>query len=77
MSADRLVREPERRSLTGISATTCWRLEREGKFPRRVKLTDSQEKSGRVGWWLSEVVEWMASRHRVTLKEVAEERASQ
>jgi len=73
---DRLVREPERRQLTGISGTTCWRLEREGKFPRRVKLTDTQVKNGRVGWWLSEVMEWMASRSRVTLKSVSEERAA-
>jgi predicted DNA-binding transcriptional regulator AlpA len=68
---DRLVREPERRQLTGISATTAWRLERAGRFPRRVKLTDS-----RVGWRLSELLAWMDSRQLVTLKSVSEEQAA-
>ena len=74
---DRFVREHERRELTGISSTTAWRLERVGKFPRRVKLTDTQEKNGRVGWRLSELLAWMESRQTVTLKDVSsEERAA-
>jgi len=69
--ADRIVCEPERRSITGISATTAWRLEREGKFPRRVKRTEH-----RIGWMLSELMAWVESRRRVTLKSVSEERAA-
>lgn len=63
MTADRIVREPERRSITGVSSTTAWRMERKGQFPRRVKVTDR-----RVGWHLSELLAWVASRQTVTLK---------
>lgn len=40
-----------------LSRTTLWRLEREGLFPRRIKLSDN-----RVGWIEEEVNEWIASR---------------
>ncbi|EHT6840127.1 AlpA family phage regulatory protein, partial [Salmonella enterica] len=32
---ERLVRENERRKMTGLSRSTVWRLEREGTFPKR------------------------------------------
>ncbi|HYF47910.1 MAG TPA: AlpA family transcriptional regulator [Planctomycetota bacterium] len=54
---DRILRLPEVLQKTGISETTQWRLERAGKFPRRVNL------GGRmVGWRLSEIHAWMAER---------------
>ena len=43
----------------GISRVTIWRLEKAGKFPKRVNLTDS-----RVGWIESEIEEWLQSRPR-------------
>ena len=44
----------------GLSRTSRWRLEREGKFPRRVQLSP-----GRVGWIGSEILNWIKSRPRV------------
>lgn len=59
----RIVKERERRAITGVSRWTCNRLERSGEFPQRVKLTGS-----RVGWRLSELQEWVASREAATPK---------
>ena len=58
--ADRIVRERERREFTGIGRTTAWEAEKRGEFPRRVELV-----GGRVGWKLSELQEWIASRQPV------------
>jgi len=63
---DSIVRYPQLREMVGLSPSSLWRLERDGKFPRRRKL------SGRtVGWLLSEVQEWMQSRPQVERKEQA------
>jgi predicted DNA-binding transcriptional regulator AlpA len=59
---DRIVRERERRAITGIGRSTAYPLERSGEFPRRVKLP-----GGRVGWRLSELQEWVRSRPTVVV----------
>lgn len=51
---DKIIRSKEVQELTGLSRTTIWRLEREGKFPARVPLTSSN-----VGWRLTDVQEWI------------------
>jgi predicted DNA-binding transcriptional regulator AlpA len=51
---DKIIRSKEVQELTGLSRTTIWRLEREGKFPARVPLTASN-----VGWRLTDVQEWI------------------
>jgi predicted DNA-binding transcriptional regulator AlpA len=43
-------------NLTSISRWTLWRWEREGKFPRSLKLESKR------AWIESEVHEWMAQR---------------
>jgi prophage regulatory protein len=43
--------------LTGISRTTVWRLETDGKFPRRRRLTGNA-----VAWIEEEILEWLNSR---------------
>ena len=53
----RIVRERERRDITGIGPTTAWRLEALGQFPRRVRLTSKS-----VGWYEDELLEWVESR---------------
>ncbi len=58
-SPDRIVREPERHRLTGLSRTTWWRLEKEGQVPKRRALSVNS-----VGWLLSEIVEWQAQRRQ-------------
>ncbi len=44
----------------GLSRVSVWRLERDGKFPARVKLS-----CNRVGWIESEIEEWIKQRPRV------------
>ena len=39
------------------SRPTLWRLEREGKFPKRVKLGTSGRRGGRVSWLYGEIVD--------------------
>ena len=51
---DRIVSEPERRQLTGLSRSTWWRLEREGLVPKRRKLSRN-----RVGWSLAALMAWL------------------
>ncbi|MBI1921942.1 MAG: AlpA family phage regulatory protein [Geobacter sp.] len=43
--------------LVGLGYTTCWRLEKEDKFPARKQLS-----VGRVGWLRAEVEEWVKGR---------------
>jgi len=54
---DRIIRERECREITGLSRSTRWRLEREGKFPKRRKLSAAAS-----GWLASEIAAWMAER---------------
>jgi len=51
---DKIVRSKEVQTLTGLSRTTLWRLERSGKFPARIALSTSS-----VGWRLSDIQEWI------------------
>ena len=46
--------------LVGLGYTTVWRLEKEGEFPARRKLS-----AHRVGWLLSEVEAWIVNRDRL------------
>lgn len=72
MQNDRIVREPERKSVTGLSRTTWWEMERRAarardrEFPRRVQLV-----GGRVGWRLSELQAWVRSRPAAEPNEAA------
>ncbi len=47
------------RELTGLSRTTIWRLERQGRFPTRFQLSENA-----VGWDKDEVLKWVNSRPR-------------
>ena len=54
---------------TGLSRVTIWRLEKSGKFPKRVNLTDS-----RVGWIETEIDEWIEARPRgICQREIGKE----
>jgi prophage regulatory protein len=54
----RFIRENEVQRITGLSRTTRWRLEREGKFPLRRQLSENS-----VAWIESEIRDWFASRN--------------
>jgi prophage regulatory protein len=56
---ERIIRERECHDRTGLSRTQRWRLEREGRFPARVPLSERT-----FGWVESEVEDWIAARLR-------------
>ena len=51
------IRASQLKAITGLSTTTIWRLEKNGEFPKRRKIS-----RGAVGWVKSEVEEWASSR---------------
>lgn len=53
---DQVLRWPKVREITGKSRTTIWRDEREGRFPKRVKLGMRA-----VGWLRSDLEAWLES----------------
>ena len=55
------LRWPRVRQLTGLSRSTVWRLEKNGQFPARRKLSANS-----VGWSLIELQAWMQSRSAAT-----------
>lgn len=54
MSKLRFVRLPEVKARTGLSETRIVELERAGKFPKRIKISDRA-----VAWVESEIEEWL------------------
>lgn len=52
-----LIRLPEVRRLTGLSRSSIYRLEREGRFVARVRIGDRA-----IAWRLAEVVAWVEGR---------------
>ena len=54
---NKIMRLPEVCEAVGLSETTIWRLEREGLFPARRKLS-----AGTVGWLKEEIDGWIESR---------------
>jgi prophage regulatory protein len=53
---ERLIAEPEYRTRTSLSRAQRWRLERDGKFPHRLRLGPRT-----VRWRLSEILAWIAA----------------
>ncbi len=45
---------------TGYSRPSIYRLEKDGRFPRRVKLGDGP--TGKVGFFADEIATWLAER---------------
>ena len=50
----RIIRKPELFARLALSDATIWRMERAGKFPRRIKLG-----SNSVGWFDNEIDAWL------------------
>jgi prophage regulatory protein len=51
---DRIIRKTELLSIIPLSHVTIWRMEKAGKFPKRVQIGGNA-----VGWLVSEVNQWM------------------
>ena len=47
-------------SMIKLSRVTIWRLENEGKFPQRIRISTK-----RIGWLEDEVTKWIEKRPRV------------
>ena len=54
---DRFLGETEVARITNLSRTTRWRLEREGRFPKKRHIS-----ANRIGWLQSEIIEWIESK---------------
>ncbi|ADH86824.1 helix-turn-helix transcriptional regulator [Desulfurivibrio alkaliphilus] len=53
----RIIRKPELWVKVGLSDPTIWRLEKKGKFPKRLRLGGNS-----CGWLEHEVNEWINNR---------------
>ncbi len=58
----RILRAPEVVRLIGVSRTTLWRMERAGKFPKRISISGG---GTAVGWREDQIREWIDSRKLV------------
>jgi prophage regulatory protein len=56
----RFLRLPEVADVTGLSPTTIWRREKEGRFPRRRRVGPNA-----VAWRSDEVEAWIRGRPEV------------
>ena len=53
----KLLRLTAVRDRTGLSRSTIWRLERQGAFPKHIKVS-----ANIVAWLEAEVLEWIRSK---------------
>jgi len=60
LSNDAIIHPRNLPAITGLSRTTLWRIEKEGDFPKKIRLS-----AGRVGYRISEVMAWLESRQVV------------
>jgi prophage regulatory protein len=54
---DRVIREAERREITGVPPSSWYPLMDKGLAPRPISIGERS-----VGWMLSELVEWVEAR---------------
>lgn len=54
---ERVIRKPELFKKIGLSDVTIWRMEKAGKFPKRINLGTNS-----VGWLDSEIQDWFAKK---------------
>jgi prophage regulatory protein len=54
---EKIIRKPELFSRIGLSDATIWRMEKSGKFPKRLQLGGNS-----IGWLESEVSTWLESK---------------
>ena len=62
---DQIIRKPELFSKLSLSDATIWRMEKSGKFPRRIKLGGNS-----VGWFENEVEAWLLKKSADRLAQV-------
>lgn len=52
-----IIRPRELPRLTGLSRTTIWRLEKDGKFVQKIRLTEHS-----IGYRRSDIQQWIEER---------------
>ena len=57
LETDRILPGSAVEEKTSLSRSTIWRLERDGKFPKKCRLS-----ANRVGWLQSEIMAWLQER---------------
>jgi len=60
MEEQRIVRETERRQITGVPRATWYRYERLGEVPKKVPLLGRT-----VGWRLEDLLKWNRERRKL------------
>jgi len=53
----KLIRYPKLKEKVPLSRSQIWRLEKAGKFPKRIQISDNS-----VGWDEASVEDWLQSR---------------
>jgi prophage regulatory protein len=53
----RIIRKRELINMIGLSDPTIWRMEKDGTFPKRIRLGGNS-----CGWLESEIMVWLAER---------------
>ena len=56
----KILKAKEVASMINLSRVTIWRLEKEGKFPQRIRISTK-----RIGWLEDKVTKWIEKRPRV------------
>jgi prophage regulatory protein len=59
--ANDVLKLPAVQAKTQLSRSSIYRLEADGKFPKRIQLGDGHA----VAWYANEIDEWVATRPRV------------
>lgn len=54
---NRVIRKPELLNMVGLSDPTIWRMEKNGTFPKRIRLGGNS-----CGWLENEVACWLSER---------------
>jgi len=64
MNGSRVIRKPELQKIIGLSDVTIWRMEKAGKFPKRISLGANS-----VGWFENDIEDWFADKaaNRISL----------
>lgn len=62
----RILREPKVVTMVGISRSTIWRMEKDGLFPKRLKISP-----GAIGWLEKDINEWIEGRAAASGNEAA------
>jgi len=53
----KILRYPKLKEMVTLSRSQIWRLERAGRFPKRIQISDNS-----VGWDEADIEEWLQAR---------------